>query len=109
MMVQDEKLKVFVDSFLSKSADVFKEIQFIFFSIDIVAYLVKEASNSWTPPVSYVKVLTSANFTEWVENQDLALVEFYSPGYIYFIWEFEQYISISAFWYFSFDSGISQI
>lgn len=54
---------------------------FLDFSIDIVEYLVKEASNSWKPPVSHVKVLTNDNFTDWVENHELSLVEFYSPGY----------------------------
>ena len=52
------------------------------FSIDIVEYLVKEASNSWKPPVSHVKVLTNDNFADWVESHELSLVEFYSPGYI---------------------------
>lgn len=50
-----------------------------FLCLDIIEYLVKEASNNWKPPPSYVAVLTDANFTQWVENYDLSLVEFYSP------------------------------
>ena len=48
----------------------------------IAKYLIKEASNSWKPPVSMVAVLTESNFTAWVEKHDVSLVEFYSPGYI---------------------------
>lgn len=47
----------------------------------IVEYLVKQASNTWKPPVSQVNVLSNSNFTQWVEKYDISLVEFYSPKY----------------------------
>ncbi|CAF5229737.1 unnamed protein product, partial [Rotaria magnacalcarata] len=39
----------------------------------------KFADPSWTPPPSDVAVLTSENFSEFISNQELALVEFYAP------------------------------
>ncbi|CAF1189785.1 unnamed protein product [Rotaria magnacalcarata] len=45
----------------------------------IADYMKKFADPSWTPPPSDVAVLTSENFSEFISNQELALVEFYAP------------------------------
>ena len=45
----------------------------------IVEYMLKQASPDWEPPKDRVVVLTSDNFTEVVEENDITLVEFYAP------------------------------
>lgn len=48
-------------------------------SSGIVEYMKREADPNYKPPPSLVVVLTQDNFTDWVDKQALALVEFYTP------------------------------
>ena len=45
----------------------------------IVAYMKERASADWKPPPVAVVTLTSENFTDFVNGNDLSLVEFYAP------------------------------
>ncbi|XP_064647427.1 protein disulfide-isomerase A4-like isoform X2 [Lineus longissimus] len=45
----------------------------------IVDYMKARAEPSWEPPKSAVAVLTKDNFTNWINEKNLALVEFYAP------------------------------
>jgi protein disulfide-isomerase A4 len=45
----------------------------------IVEYLKVYADPKWTPPPSAVVVLGKDNFTEFVNNEDVTLIEFYAP------------------------------
>jgi len=46
---------------------------------DIADYLKEFAKPTWTPPPSYVVDLTTENFTQFIFNEELSLVEFYAP------------------------------
>lgn len=39
----------------------------------------ERASPDWKPPPSAVVELTSANFDDFVNNNEISLVEFYAP------------------------------
>lgn len=45
----------------------------------IADYMKAFADPSWTPPPSDVVILTADNFTTFVFNEELVLVEFYAP------------------------------
>jgi len=46
---------------------------------EIVEYLRPFADPSWTSPPSDVEILTTDNFTRFIFNEELTLVEFYAP------------------------------
>ena len=50
-----------------------------FFLIDIMEYMIDRAKPDWKPPPEAVVTLTSDNFAEIVDDQELLLVEFYAP------------------------------
>ncbi|CAF1285814.1 unnamed protein product [Rotaria sordida] len=45
----------------------------------IADYIKDFANPNWTPPPSDVVILTSENFTQFIVNEELTLVEFYAP------------------------------
>jgi protein disulfide-isomerase A4 len=45
----------------------------------IVDYMKKQARPDWTPPIDHVLTLTQDNFTQYTDNSDIILVEFYAP------------------------------
>jgi thiol-disulfide isomerase/thioredoxin len=45
----------------------------------IADYLKDFAQPTWTPPPSDVVILAAENFTKFVSNEELTLVEFYAP------------------------------
>ena len=45
----------------------------------IADYIKEFADPNWTPPPSDVVILTNENFTKFIFNEELSLVEFYAP------------------------------
>ncbi|XP_059175392.1 protein disulfide-isomerase A4-like [Physella acuta] len=45
----------------------------------IVSYMTERAARDWVPEPDAVVTLTTAEFDEYINNQDLMLVEFYAP------------------------------
>ncbi len=45
----------------------------------IADYLKDFAKPTWIPPPSDVVILTTGNFTQYISNEELTLVEFYAP------------------------------
>ena len=46
---------------------------------EMVEYMQKQADPDWKPPPSAVTVLTADNFTKFVKEEKLTLVEWYAP------------------------------
>ena len=45
----------------------------------IVSYMQERANPDWKAPPEAVVTLTTENFTDFIQTNDLALVEFYAP------------------------------
>ncbi len=45
----------------------------------IADYLIDFAKPTWSPPPTDVVILTTENFTNFISNEELTLVEFYAP------------------------------
>ena len=48
--------------------------------LGIANWVAEHADPEWTPPLTHVVALDSDNFTQFIQEQQLSLVQFYAPG-----------------------------
>ena len=54
-------------------------LQLYFYFLGLIRYVKERSASDWKPPPEAVVTLTKDNFKDFVNGNDLSLVEFYAP------------------------------